>query len=307
MGLDRADAHPGEEHRGLAAQHMKSPHPGQQRVRISHVLVGREREREPQGEPGEEQAEDRCGPGIDAGAQQGQVAQAGPPEGHLGAALAAEDEMDRLFVHPQAHPAGADQDLRQEGEAGAPDLDPAHHRGLVEAEAGGLVPDADAIEEAHQHVDRPGQEPLPDRSPLDPAGVQVPRPYEDVAARLPHAGEEAGDLLRLVVEVRVHGDDEVGAGGHRGEPAAERGAQTGRLRAVEDANAGDLAGEPLQDLPRPVPALHHEQHLPLDALHTLEGDVETPGQGLDRLLLVVGGDDRDDPGHVGSFRPTTTK
>ena len=200
---------------------------------------------------------------------------------------------------------GEDQDLGQEREVVEAVLEAAECLRPVDAEPGSLVPDGEPPQPAHDDVHGAAQGPLPGGSSLDPASPDETGSDEEVEVAANGGLEQTGDLLGLVIQVRVHRDDVVGVLGHFGESAPKRGPEPRRLLPMDDAQAGDLVGQSFERLPRAVRSVYDVDDLRSARRDGGEGRVQPARERHDVLPLVVGGDD-DGELHGPGRRATTT-
>ena len=133
-----------------------------------------------------------------------------------------------------------------------------------------------------------------------PAAGHVARAEHEVG--VPRGGDEALDVRRVVRQVGVHLEHELGAAAQRDVEAGEVGRPEAlALRAVQDLDGGELRGEGVGDPPRPVRGVVVDDEDPVRAGgRTLERRECRPHHALDVPGLLVGRED--EPHHEAGSR-----
>ena len=229
----------------------------------------------------------------DSQPQQREIAQGRRQEMHLRDALPAENEVDRLFHDLHAEYVRSDEQLGQKREVIVLERQRAKRLGPVHAKSGSLVFSSKPEHDPHQGIEGAAQGQLPKWRAVHAPALDEPRADQDVRVAISRGAEQARNLLRLVIEVRVHRDDVVAPRRDGGETSPEGSAQASRLLLVQDADVRDLAGQILRDGERPVLSLDDVEKLP--GRHTLHLLCDPACQRLDVLPLVICGDDDRDP------------
>src|SRR6266545_5071792 len=146
------------------------------------------------------------GPG-DTQPQKGEIAQGGRQEVHLRDAFPAKNEVDRLFDDSHTQCFRPDKQFREKREVIVFERQRSKHFGSVDAKSGGLVFDSKPEHDPQDDVQRAAQDQLPGRSAVRTSALDKSRSDQDVGIAILHGAEEAGDFLRLVIEVCIHRDD----------------------------------------------------------------------------------------------------
>ena len=164
-------------------------------------------------------------------------------------------------------------------------------RGPPRLEATRQVPRAQAEDGPREDAAAARDDPAGERPVHDPAARRVARADDDVGGALHDRRDQVGQDGRVVAEVGVHLDDDLGAALERAGEAVEIGAAEARLhRAVADPDARvrrrHLVGQPARAVRRPV--VDDEQG------RAREGLEDGGGDRADVLGFLVRGED--DPG-----------
>src|SRR6478752_7548152 len=209
-------------------------------------------------------------------------------------------EDDRYLDHPEAATLGAVGQLDLEGVALGGDrveVERLEHGAPEALEAAGRI--LDAHPQPRRRVQRAAagdraanQPPVADPAPGDVAGAEC-----DVCALL-DGGDQPRHVRRIVREVAVHLQDELGA-------LVERAAEAGEVRraepllalAMEDGDERQLRGEAIGELPGAVGrvVVDHE-HAVAVAQNALQG-----AQHRLEILVLVVGRQADGGAHVGAY------
>ena len=126
---------------------------------------------------------------------------------------------------------------------------------------------------------------------LLPFHCHLPRTDDHIRVPIAKDGQQLGNLLRLVVEVGIEGDDDFGVLGHGVEAAPERCTQTTRRLTIEDANPRHLGSQIRQRFPCSVPTLDDEDQLPTAIGDGRQRSIEPARQRNNGLDLVIRRDD----------------
>src|SRR5205823_1917286 len=127
------------------------------------------------------------------------------------------------------------------------EVDPLEHRAPVALEAAREIADPRADQDLGVDRAAAGDEPAYEPPVADAPAADVARAERDIGAVL-DGGDEPGHVLRIVREVAVHLEHELGALGERAPEAGEiRGSEAFLALAVQHADELELAGEAVGD------------------------------------------------------------